>query len=623
MKIKKLILIASIAGILSNSGCQAVTLSNNQDYEKQSYIVLAKLLYDQNNYLPFRLEIIERLAYLKDIKTNFSLKDNYNEKIYRDLISAKEKKIAKIDKPVVKVENLNLNIKVEKLREKDNSYASYLFSDLLDSEEQDIKRFAKQIVDNMQLEESLDVFNQLVKSAREEDRLTGLSGLHRLKAKNFPETAMSMFNSASNAEKKLIIEALIDYNDDKIHKFATKIVNDQGSDYSLKVNAFIILVNSGEKQYLDDYKGFITSDVPEKSRYAALRMSKINMPFDFDFVDELSSSLDPILRIGALSIIDKSKDYYLKTEDKKVFEVIERMVNDEAELVQYSATKLAATVKDKRITKILKPLIYSPDSGINAINIIFSTDNKYLVPVLYELTKNENDEIKFQAAKNLNYYGKNIKNIIKKMAQYSSNSNVRISSSILIDKLDSNDKYLKQIYATKDLEISEIATLYLADSKNNKEFVKDLDRIAKQNCYEGNDLIAALLLLKYDEETGLDIIRKYLSARKPISIGLEKVREDVLTKLSSDTNEWVQINSAYNLAKIGNQQGLSVLRKFLDSDNYKLRAAAAFMIGEIGKSEEIPELTNAFDDKYARVKANAAFAALEILDRNTKQSLRK
>lgn len=618
MKIKKLILIASIVGILSNSGCQAVTLSNNQDYEKQAYITLAKLLYDQNNYLPFRLEILERLAYLKDVKTNFSLKDNYNEKIYRDLISAKEKKLAKIDKPVEEVENLNLSLKVEKLREKSSSYASYIFGDLLDSEDQDIKRFAKQIVDNMLLEESLDVFNQLVKSAREEDRLTGLSGLHRIKAKNFPETAISMFDSASNAEKKLIIEALVDCKDNKVLELAKKIVNEQESDYSLKVNALIMLINFDQKQYLDDYKGFLTSDVPEKSRYAALRVSKINMPFNFDFVEELSSSLDPILRIGALSIVEKNKEYYLKTEDEKVFQLIKRMVYDEAELVQYSTIRFLTSIKDKRITRILKPLIYSPESGINAVNIIFSTDNNYLVPVLYELTRNENDEIKFQAAKNLNYYGKNIKNIIEKLAQYSSNSNVRISSSILLDKLDKNDKYLKQISATKDQEISEIATLYLADSKHNKEFVKDLGRIAKQNCYEGNDLIAALLLLEYDEETGLDIIRKYLLARKPITIPLEKMKEDILEKLTSDTNEWVKINSAYNLAKIGNQQGLRVLRKFLSSDNYRLRAAAAFMIGEIGKSEEIPELTNVFDDKYARVKANAAFAALEILERNNK-----
>ena len=117
MRIKKLILIAAIVGILTNSGCGAVTLSNDQNFEKQAYIVLAKLLYDQNNYLPFRTEVLERLARLKDVKADFSLKQNYNQKIYRDLIPRKENKDSKTAKKAEKAETLNYNLKVDKLKE--------------------------------------------------------------------------------------------------------------------------------------------------------------------------------------------------------------------------------------------------------------------------------------------------------------------------------------------------------------------------------------------------------------------------------------------------------------------------------------------------------------------------
>jgi HEAT repeat protein len=98
-----------------------------------------------------------------------------------------------------------------------------------------------------------------------------------------------------------------------------------------------------------------------------------------------------------------------------------------------------------------------------------------------------------------------------------------------------------------------------------------------------------------------------------IAPGDERVREGLRTALEVETHEMCQVDLSWNLARMGDDSGLGLIREMLfKGDPEDVRAEAAWALGEVGDESDIPRLERALNDRKGLVRKQA-YLAIEKL----------
>jgi HEAT repeat protein len=82
-----------------------------------------------------------------------------------------------------------------------------------------------------------------------------------------------------------------------------------------------------------------------------------------------------------------------------------------------------------------------------------------------------------------------------------------------------------------------------------------------------------------------------------------EVREGIKDRLEKEQRQMTRVDLAWNLARMGDPEGLEVLRLYLfRGDPEDVRAEAAMALGEVGDESDIPLLEKAMKDKKGLVR---------------------
>jgi len=574
--------------------------------KKDAYLTLAKIIYDKNNNIIYRIQTLEEMADLEDIKFDFST-------------NRFQSFLPKKNTGRIQISDNNINSKIQYLQDK-NYMFGYLLKDLSQSNEPAIREFSRSLLKNLDKIDALQVFTEMTKSSDNEEKIIGIKGLARI---NNPESATILLNllkNSTNNQKLLITDILSTSKDMQVLDAAMTMIKTE-KDPIIVMNLATILINNGDTTYLKFLHKYCSSENIEYLRYLALKLKDLKENTDFSIIEKLSSHSDTAIKIGIISYFEQYKNNKeIEYQKDQVIKILKRYIFDDSDFISLAALKVLADCPDKEINEIIKPLIYDKQLSLPVINILLNTNNRYLLQSLYELTKLDNDQIKLQAAKCLINYGEKPKKILKNLADNSKDIDIRLSASLILDKLSGSNKYIENITRNNDnesaKEVKDIAILYLAGLKNKHITLDDLRSIAFDNSNENNSLTAALLLYNNNDNSGFTVLRKFLSTRKPVIISDKYRIENVLTNLLEDNNEWVRVNSAYNLARMQNKEGLKALRTLLlNTNDSKIKATAAIMLGNTGNPGDIDILKLAYNDRFSRVRSSAAQAVIEIISR--------
>jgi|GEM_PF-2605359 len=575
-------------------------------HKRDAYLTLAKIIYDNNNNILYRMQTLGEIADLEGLNFDFSA-NHFQNFLSKDNEIQSHSVITNIDS------------KIQYLKDK-NYMFGYLLKDLSQSNEPAVKEFSRNLLKKLDKIDALQVFTEMTKSSDNEEKVIGIKGLAKINGSESNIILVNMLDTVPYNEKLLITDVLDSSKDLNVLNTAKTMIKSE-KDPKIIINLAIILINNGDNAYLKFLQEYCSSENIENLRYLSLKLKDIKGNVDFTIIEKLSFQSDTTIKIGLISFLEEYRNNIKNRSQKdQVIKILKRYIFDSSDLISLAALKILAGYPDKEINKIIKPLIYDKELSLPVTNILLNTNNKYLMQSVYELTKLDNDQIKLQAAKCLINYGKKPKKLLKYLAENSKDIDIRLSASILLSKSSGLNKYLENITKNNEDELAreakDIAILYLANLKNKNITTDDLKVIAFDNLNENNSLTAALLLYNNNDNSGFDVLRKFLSTRKPVIIS-EKYRiENVLTDLLEDNNNWVKVNSAYNLARMQNKKGLETLKTLLlNTDDSKIRASAAIMLGNTGSPDDINVLKLAYNDKFSRVRSSAAEAVIEIISR--------
>jgi HEAT repeat protein len=88
-----------------------------------------------------------------------------------------------------------------------------------------------------------------------------------------------------------------------------------------------------------------------------------------------------------------------------------------------------------------------------------------------------------------------------------------------------------------------------------------------------------------------------------------EVRTAIKERLAAEQQQMARVDLAWNLARMGDEEGLEVLRLFLfRGDPEDVRAEAAMALGEVGEASDIELLKRAANDKKGLVRQQAVNA---------------
>ncbi len=588
--------------IFPESKISASTNSIDYDKEKKSaYHLLTNILADNSNYLPYRLNLLKEIALMNGVSTNIdtnteSFKPNTpEEKIKQELATYWS----------------NVN----------TAYKANMFYLLSQSNQPQIKDAADKILNKIHDNEDLPLFLNLAKSTDKRERAIGISGILRIKNKNSIDSILDLLNNCDSAEKKVITGSLIDFPiNQKITDYAKTLVKKE-KNTEILTNLYVLLVKSGETIYLKNYKELLFSEEELVYRYAAVKLNKLSEYIDIKSVESLFNSDDDVVKMG---IIIYSENYLQKKnindndiEQQKILNKLRDYAFEKNEIISISAIKVLSEVKDKKIYPYLNGLINNKKTSIIAVNVILKTQNDNLIPIWKELVNFKDDNIRLRAIKLLISNNQNSKNSLKLIIKDPKTSLLgKLMAASALSKEYNTHNYLKTFLNSDNTKVKESALLQLARNTGNKRYIKSLKQIAFDYFRNENDLKAAIILLnKYNDRSGLKIIKNYLSSRKIVDIPPKYLDEDILTEYLNDKDPWVVLNSAYILALSGNNKGLEVLRDLLlTSSGLKIKAAVASIFSEVGGTTDIQVLKSMYNNKYVRIRVNAAQSVLGIIE---------
>ncbi len=602
-KIKNAIIALAIVSaffVFPKSKISASTNSIDYDKEKKSaYHLLTTILADKSNYLPYRLNLLKEMARMDGISANIDT-ESLNH-------------TTEDEKTAYKFQNYWNNVKA--------AYKANMFYFLSQIDQPEIKEAADKILNKMHDSDDLPLFLSLAKSTNKEERAIGISGILRIKDENSITSILDILNNCTSAEKKVITNFLINFsNDKKIIDYANTLVKEE-QDTEILTNLYILLIKSGETKYLNKYKEFLFSKEKPVYRYASVKLSNLFEYISIQDIESLFDSDDDVVKMSLLIYLENylQKNNIDDVQKQKIFNKLRDFAFEDNEIISISAIKVLSEVKDKKANFYLTELINNKKISIVAINVILKTQNENLIPIWKKLVDLGDDNIRLRAIKLLINNNQNTKDSLKLIIKDPKSSLLaKLMAASALSKQYNDHNYLKTFLSSDNTEVKESALLQLARNTANKKYMMDLKQIAFDYFKNENDLKAAIILLsKYNDKSGLKIIKNYLSSRKIVDIPPKYFDRDVLIDYLNDKDPWVALNSAYILALNENPRGLETLRNLLlNSTSLKIKAAAASIFSEVGDANDIQSLKQLYNNKYVRIKVNAAQSVLHIIEKN-------
>ncbi len=588
--------------IFSESKISASTNSIDYDKEKKSaYHLLTNILADNSNYLPYRLNLLKEMALMDGISANIDTEvDALKSKSLND---GANKEFANYWK--------NINA----------AYKANMFYLLSQAKQPEIKEAADKILNKIHDSEDLPLFLNLAKSTNKDERAAGISGILRIKDDNSICAILELLNNCDSTEKKVITNSLIDFpGNKKIVDYAKTLVEKE-KDTEILTNLYVLLIKSGETSFLKNYKEFLFSQQKHVYRYASVKLNKLFEYIDIKSVESLFDSDDDVIKMSLIIYLENylQKKNIDDIEQQKIFDKLRDYAYEENEIISISAIKVLSEIKNKKVYTHLTELINNKKTSILAVNVILKTQNDSLIPVWKKLIDFEDDNIRLRAIKLLISNNQNSKYSLKLIIKDPNSSLLaKLMAASALSKEYKDHSYLKTFLSSDNTEVKESALLQLARNTGDKTYIKNLKQIAFDYFKNENDLKAALILLnKYNDKSGLKIIKNYLSSRKIVDIPPQYLGGEILTEYLNDKDPWVVLNSAYILALNENPKGLKALRDLLlNSSSLKIKAAATSIFSEVGATTDIQLLKLMYDNKYVRIRVNAAQAVISIIEKN-------
>ncbi|WNZ47505.1 HEAT repeat domain-containing protein [Leptolyngbya boryana CZ1] len=224
------------------------------------------------------------------------------------------------------------------------------------------------------------------------------------------------------------------------------------------------------------------------------------------------------------------------------------------------------------------------------IRLLGRTRSEILIPRLFKLLKNSDDEIRENAAYILGKIG------------------AEVAIPELLKRLKDDDYLVRKSVA---FALGEIGTESAIPGL--LKLLQDKDWRVRESAVSalGEISIEAAIpeLFKLLEDNNPDVRESAVSALG--EIGTEAAIPELL-KLLEDNDDSVRSNAASALGKIGAEAAVPKLLQLLKNDNLKVRSTAASVLGKIAASAAIPGLLKLLQDSDWGVRSNAASALGKI-----------
>lgn len=589
MKIKKntalksLLPLATLAVFLSFNLPSFSFESDNIGIKNQAYEQIVKIMQDKNVYTPYKIELLKRLAYLNGINVNL---DKIEQHDFGDIYNNKNSFLNSFN---------DVEKTISEINGKDSEFFSYLLINLSDYNDEDLKNFSKEIVESINSNDYLKIFNTFLNSPNREIRLSAVHGLAKIATYESLEILLNQYDKSDDIEKKEIIEVIAHIKNKKTINFCKdKLKTEQKPE--LLVNLIINLVNFNQKSYLSNYVNMLNNPNDNISKYAVLKLSEINTDIDFTNLKSILYSDNEMIKLGIASYFEgriNNKPY--KQNLTEIINVLDNYAKSDSVLLKIASIRTLSTLNISGISKILEPYIKDNQLSDTVINIVLSSKNPSLLPLVSQISKMDNDIIKFYSA--ISLLGNDNKNsivLLKGLSNESDNDNLRLISAYITEKLEDNSIF--------------------PFNNQKDEFIKYI-----KNFENTNNLIDIIYSTLNNHVLDSYSLKTRLAGRSaqilPQSVKLDEIRPYLYSG-----DDWTKLNASLNFLIRGKKEGLLTLREILyNTGDNKIISASIEILGNYGDKSDLNFLNEVVKtNEYVIARGNAALAILEINKRMLK-----
>ncbi|MEI7473950.1 MAG: HEAT repeat domain-containing protein [bacterium] len=571
------LVISAFFSMNTQSFASNISILNNK---KQAYVEITKVIYDKSIYTPYKIELLRRFAVLNGININSDNQEPHDVSIQND-------KSLKDIEDFKKFENSYLNKKIN-----NKTYFSCLIKELSHSEDQSMKDFAGNILETVKADDYFSLFESLLNSDKVEQRIIAIKGLSRIGDDKSLNLLIERYKKADFAEKKELTFYIGKFKNKKAVLFCENAIKSEAKP-ELLINLYVNMINYGKSDYLAYYRVKLYDKDYNTSKYALLKLNDVVPDIDFKYLKQLMYLNDGVSRLAITSYFEKRlNNSAYKPYNSEIIQQLAKYASDNAVILKIAAVKDLSLTNNPEVCNVLRPLLKDPQLGDTIINIILSSKNPALLPLIKDIAKIDNEIVKFYSALSLLDVDNNISlELFTQLSKDSESDNIRLVSTYILDKLSSPS--------------------LPPFSKNTKLFINYVKN------FENTD---DLLDIIYETINNVKIdnfnIKTRLASRSAQFLPYTISSAEISSYLNSDDN-WIKLNAALNLIKRGDKSALNTVRDIIKQNkDPKVLSAAIEIIGDYGDMSDIENLSKTMNNaSYARIRGNSALAILEITKR--------
>lgn len=606
--------VVSLALFASLEPSFAKEIDYNQ-VKKDSYKTIAEALYSTKTYYKFRSEVV---SILKDLAQENYCPDNLEEN-GNELLGNLKKMVTLINKEG-RVKNYSLIPKKSVSRKIDNIYKhpdialAEMLIDALASPDYGMQLQAATALASIKAKEAAPLFVELLNSDKELHKLVALRALARI---GDPKTAKDIYKVLNNHPQ-----------DKKIYPVAVNALMHVDKDLAIK--ALLPFVNSEIPSIkVDTVAALVALEYPEA------------LEGYISFINDKDLSM---LALGELAqIVDFMGDdgfdvlktvYNIGSEETRIFalgaiknletptlalELLQESAQRESDKEKFVAYLTLAGLDSSNAFEIMDKLTFNvPEFKNKALKLLLKSDKESVLHYLARIMPQLPEEEKFSVAQKLIEYDK-----------YKS-----IAVETLVGLLESENEFVKHDAALLLLEYGEDqgielvrnlleydnslyrakAVVYLA-SYGDESVIPLLEESLQKNTEPEKSYGAALILYNLGKDVYIDTLIQYLSRQNVTSIDEKHINETLFTELLEHSNPYVRINAFNALISKDKNLSLQPIKDLITDDDPQVRAYALESLSDYGTAQELKAIQQALSDEYVRVRVTAAEAILKIIER--------
>lgn len=624
--LKQFLFINIILGFLALSFFN-ISIAKETDYskiKKESYKTLAEALFSDDTYSKYRLEIVDTLGKLADPTDNsYSSNNIASSQAYNKVKSMLKSVTEKLNTVNESAGNKTDNDKtIKKVLEQGDLAIIQMLAELLNDNDFSIQLYAASSLINVDQDEAIEIFEQMLQSKENKNKIIALTVLPRLESSNTSETILQLINNESLPDKIRLnaLNSLEKISPEKATTAAKTLVNSDILKLKAEACSFLTLQKDpeGTKEFIK------LASSPITRRYALPELAKIISQLQNDSVDiikELYSTDDNYVKFIVINYASKLKDF---APIKDLY--VEALNSDELK-IKLGAIGSLARIEDAQAVELLENLTFEePELYQKLTGLYIQSDQEKNIEPMLELLNLNDPQIKLSIANYLiqkeNHKEKG-KELLTELLDDESESISLTAALLLIENdFDISDKIKDKLLNSTHSKIKAKTVLLLANKKD-KSIIPYLKEAIKNNTNPQRAYGAALILYNLGNEDHLDLLIRYMSKSNISSINKEFINEDLFNSLCKHENDWVKLNAAQNLLENDFDGYIGIIKDLLNSKDVKLKSKAIKLIGEFGNIDDIKLLEDFLNDEYVRVRVNSSEAILRIIHReenNTRSS---